>query len=76
MRTGFFSGYAGDRALTDSVNSRNYWLKMKVRIKNEDGLELLTIWRQLKMNAADGRMKNWMMPGLSMNHGRKELNKI
>jgi hypothetical protein len=34
--------------LTDSINPRDYWFKMKQRIKNEDGLELSTICRQLK----------------------------
>jgi hypothetical protein len=44
-------------ALTDSVNPRDYWFKMKVRVKNEDGLELSTICRQLKMKAPDGKMR-------------------
>ncbi|MDO8446447.1 MAG: hypothetical protein Q7T53_10170 [Deltaproteobacteria bacterium] len=35
-------------ALTGSVNPRDYWLKMKIRVKSEDGLELSTICRQLK----------------------------
>ena len=43
--------------LTDSVNSRDYWYKMKQRVKSEDGLELSTICRQLKLNAADGKMR-------------------
>lgn len=30
-------------ALTDSVNPRYYWFKMKVRVKSEDGLELSTV---------------------------------
>ena len=37
-------------ALTDSVNPRDYWFKMKIRVKTDDGLELSTICRQLKMN--------------------------
>lgn len=44
-------------ALTDSVNPRDYWFKMKIRIKNEDGLELSTICQQFKMQAADGKMR-------------------
>ncbi len=40
-------------ALTDSVNPRDYWFKMKIRVKSEDGLELSTICRQLKMHADD-----------------------
>ena len=30
---------------------------MKVRVKTEDGLELSTICRQLKLEAADGKMR-------------------
>ena len=37
-------------ALTYSVNPRDYWFKMKIRVKTDDGLELSTICRQLKMN--------------------------
>jgi len=43
--------------LTDSVNPRDYWFKMKQRVKSEDGLELSTICRQLKLTAADGKMR-------------------
>lgn len=43
--------------LTDSVNPRDYWFKMKVRVKTEDGLELSTVCRQLKMKANDGKMR-------------------
>jgi DNA-damage-inducible protein D len=44
-------------ALTDSNNPRDYWFKMKIRVKSEDGLELSTICRQLKMKAPDGKMR-------------------
>jgi len=44
-------------ALTDSVNPRDYWFKMKIRVKTEDEFELSTICRQLKMKAADGKMR-------------------
>lgn len=44
-------------ALTDSINPRDYWFKMKIRIKNEDGFELSTICRQLKLKASDGKMR-------------------
>ena len=30
-------------ALTDSVNSRDYWYKMKIRVKDEEKIELSTI---------------------------------
>jgi DNA-damage-inducible protein D len=43
--------------LTDSVNPRDYWFKMKIRVNTEDGLELSTICRQLKMKAPDGKMR-------------------
>jgi hypothetical protein len=44
-------------ALTDSVNPRDYWFKMKVREKGEAGVELSTICRQLKMTAPDGKLR-------------------
>ncbi len=43
--------------LTDSVNPRDYWFKMKQRVRTEDGLELSTVCRQLKMKATDGKMR-------------------
>ncbi len=43
--------------LTASSNPRDYWFKMKTRVKTEDGLELSTVCRQLKMKAADGKMR-------------------
>ncbi|MBU2528225.1 Bro-N domain-containing protein [bacterium] len=42
-------------ALTDSANPRDYWYKMKVRVKDEDRCELSTICRQLKLESADGK---------------------
>ena len=43
--------------LTESVNPRDYWFKMKARVKTEDGFELSTVCRQLKMKANDGKMR-------------------
>lgn len=43
--------------LTESSNPRDYWFKMKIRVKTEDGLELSTVCRQLKMKANDGKMR-------------------
>lgn len=43
-------------ALTQSVNSRDYWYKMKVRVKEESEVELSTICRQLKLESTDGKM--------------------
>lgn len=53
----FFSVIDVIEALTDSTNPRDYWFKMKTRVKTEDGLELSTICRQLKMKATDGKMR-------------------
>lgn len=44
-------------ALTDSVNARDYWFKMKVRVKSDDDIELSTFCRQLKLKASDGKMR-------------------
>jgi hypothetical protein len=55
--TWFFSVIDVVAAWTDSANPRDYWFKMKIRIKTEDGLELSTICRQLKMQAPDGKMR-------------------
>ncbi len=43
--------------LTDSTNPRDYWFKMKIRVKSEDGFELSTICRQFKLKATDGKMR-------------------
>ena len=55
--TWFFSVIDVVGALTDSANARDYWFKMKTRVKNEDELELSTICRQLKLKASDGKMR-------------------
>jgi len=44
-------------ALTDSINPRDYWFKMKIRVKDEGGFEPSTICRQLKLPAPDGKMR-------------------
>lgn len=44
--------------LTDSVNPRDYWFKMKKRVHSEDGIGLSTICRQLKMQSSDGKFYN------------------
>jgi hypothetical protein len=43
--------------LTDSARSSAYWSAMKVRVKSEDGIELSTICRQLKLEAPDGKLR-------------------
>ncbi len=55
--TWYFSVIDVIEILTDSSNPRDYWFKMKKRVKTEDGLELSTICRQLKMEATDGKMR-------------------
>jgi hypothetical protein len=55
--TWYFSVIDVVAALTDSVNPRDYWFKMKIRVKSEAGLELSTICRQFKMVAPDGKMR-------------------
>ncbi len=42
-------------ALTDSIDARDYWYRMKVRVKNESGFQLSTNCRQLKLEANDGK---------------------
>ena len=41
--------------LTDSTKPRDYWYAMKIRVKGEDGVELSTICRQLKLESSDGK---------------------
>jgi DNA-damage-inducible protein D len=53
--TWYFSVIDVVAALTDSANPRDYWFKMKTRVKSEDGLELSTICRQLKLVSSDGK---------------------
>ncbi len=40
--------------LTGSSNPRDYWFKMKIRVKTNDGLELSTICRQMKLEEGAG----------------------
>jgi len=42
-------------ALTDSVNPRDYWFKMKIRVDDEEKFQLSTICRQLKLESSDGK---------------------
>ncbi|MBK7050926.1 MAG: Bro-N domain-containing protein [Rhodoferax sp.] len=55
--TWWFSVIDVVQVLTDSENARDYWFKMKIRVKSEDGAELSTICRQLKLPAADGKQR-------------------
>jgi len=51
----YFSVVDVVEALTDSENPRDYWYKMKIRVKDEAGVELSTICRQLKLVSTDGK---------------------
>lgn len=42
-------------ALTDSLDPNDYWYKMKIRVNDEAGIELSTIYRRLKLEASDGK---------------------
>ncbi len=42
-------------ALTDSSNPNDYWYRMKIRVQDEDGIQLSTICRQLKLESSDGK---------------------
>jgi hypothetical protein len=53
----YFSVIDVVEALTDSANARDYWFKMKIRVKEESGFEPSTICRQLKLEAPDGKMR-------------------
>ena len=53
----YFSVIDVVEALTESVNPRDYWFKMKKRVNLEDGIELSTNCRQLKLLAPDGKMR-------------------
>lgn len=43
--------------LTDSVNARDYWFEMKIRVKDEAGVELSTFCLQFKLEAPDWKMR-------------------
>jgi prophage antirepressor-like protein len=53
----YFSVIDVVEALTDSLNPRDYWFKMKIRVKTEDSFELSTLCQQLKLPAEDGKMR-------------------
>jgi len=53
----FFSVIDVVKILTDSANPRDYWFKMKLRVKNSDGFDLSTACRQIKLIASDGKLR-------------------
>ncbi|MFA5995835.1 MAG: Bro-N domain-containing protein [Patescibacteria group bacterium] len=42
-------------ALTNSINANDYWYKMKIRVNEEEKIQLSTICRQLKLVSLDGK---------------------
>ncbi|TSC84566.1 MAG: hypothetical protein G01um101417_97 [Parcubacteria group bacterium Gr01-1014_17] len=42
-------------ALTDSAKPSVYWSAMKARVNSEDGIQLFTICKQLKLESSDGK---------------------
>jgi len=42
-------------ALTDSDRPSVYWTAMKARVNSDDGIQLSTICRQLKLESTDGK---------------------
>jgi prophage antirepressor-like protein len=53
----FFSVVDVVRALTESIDSKDYWYKLKVREQEASGIELSTFCRQLKLTADDGKQR-------------------
>lgn len=51
----FFSVVDIVGALTDSTDPKDYWYRIKKRATDEEGSELSTICRQLKLPASDGK---------------------
>src|SRR3989338_5781763 len=42
-------------ALTDSIDAKDYWYRLKKRELESSGIELSTFCRQLKLEASDGK---------------------
>jgi len=51
----FFSVIDVVGALTDSIDPKDYWYRIKKRASDEEGAELSTICRQLKLPASDNK---------------------
>jgi DNA-damage-inducible protein D len=56
MKEWYFSVIDVVSVLTDSNKPNKYWSAMKVRVRNEDGAQLSTICRQLKLKSKDDKM--------------------
>ncbi len=44
-------------ALTESVDAKDYWYRLKQRERESSEIELSTICRQLKLTAEDGKLR-------------------
>ncbi len=53
----FFSVVDVVGALTDSVDAKDYWYRLKIREKESSEIELSTFCRQLKLIAEDGKQR-------------------
>jgi DNA-damage-inducible protein D len=53
----YFSVIDVVEVLTGSKNPRDYWFKMKIRVNSQDGFQLSTVCRQLKLKSQDGKMR-------------------
>lgn len=62
-------------ALTDSLNPNDYWYRMKTRVKNEDGIELSTFCRQLKLESSLGERSTTEIHRVKDSKGVKKLKK-
>ncbi|MEK6847285.1 MAG: BRO family protein, partial [Nanoarchaeota archaeon] len=51
----FFSVVDIIRVLTDSLDAKDYWYRLKQREKEGSGIELSTFCRQLKLKSGDGK---------------------
>ena len=51
----FFSVVDIVRALTDSIDAKDYWYRLKQRESENSGTELSTFCRQLKLKSGDGK---------------------
>jgi len=61
-------------ALTDSPNPRDYWYRLKRREKENSGVELSTLCRQLKLTSSDG--KAYLTEAASTEHAFRIIQSI
>lgn len=51
----FFSVVDIIGALTESIDQKDYWYRLKKREQESSGIELSTVCRQLKLPSSDGK---------------------